>query len=88
MSQQGLADSLTKTGAGSYDRSIVQKMTVARKVTAEEAQAIAAITGHPLPDTSSEDTYYHDYQQLSAEGKAAVQALIRALLPASGSGKP
>lgn len=85
LSQQLLADKLTRDGAGNFDRSIIQKMTVGRKVSAAEAQAISKITGYPLHSTSSDDSFPQGYYQLTDEGKAAVKALVQALLPKRGA---
>lgn len=51
LSQSQLTREMHKAGIIKNDRSIVQKMTVNRKVSAEEAAAISRITGYPLPNT-------------------------------------
>jgi len=50
MSQSKLAEELHKRKViSAADRSVVQKMTVGRKVTAKEMLAISEITGFPTP---------------------------------------
>lgn len=80
LSQQALGYALTRAGVGNFDRSIVQKMTVSRRITMDEAAAIAEITGHPLPDPSGDAEIPREFYQLSEHHKAAVKALIRGLL--------
>lgn len=87
LSQQALGDALTKAGLGNYDRSIIQKMTVARRVAMDEAQEICRITGHPLPETSSDAELPREYYLLNEEHRVAVQTLIRGLLANQQAGK-
>lgn len=56
VSYQSVADELTRRGVGQYDRSKVQKMTVKRGISAEEATAISAITSFPLPLYFNDET--------------------------------
>lgn len=80
LSQQELGDALTRAGIGNYDRSMIQKMTVARRVTMDEAQAIAAVTNHPLPENGLESQLPREYFLLSEDHRKAVNTLIRGLL--------
>lgn len=81
LSQQALSDLLSRTPTvGTYDRSMVQKMTVARKVSMDEARAISQITGHPLPDTENSGEVVAEYQRLSPDSQAAIRILMKELL--------
>lgn len=56
ITQTRLADELTARMGVSYTKFTVRDMTTTRKISAQEASAIMAITGHPLPvDTALRD---------------------------------
>nr|RDS93268.1 hypothetical protein DWF04_22515 [Cereibacter sphaeroides f. sp. denitrificans] len=75
-----LADALTRMGVGTYDRSKVQKMTVKRKVSKAEAEAISTITGFALtPQTEGADLL-RKYQQLRPDQRTAVARLLDVML--------
>lgn len=81
MSQQALADALTNTpGMANYDRSMVQKMTVGRGVSLNEAKAISAITKFPLPSAETSSGIDAQFSRLTPENQAVVTAVIAALL--------
>lgn len=80
MSQQELGDALTRTGIGNYDRSIVQKMTVMRRISMAEAHAISSITSFPLSERDPDGQLPPEYYQLSEAHREAVNTLIRGLL--------
>lgn len=75
-----LADALTRMGVGTYDRSKVQKMTVKRKVSKAEAEAISSITGFALTPHSEDADLLRKYQQLRPEQRAAVARLLDVML--------
>lgn len=73
-----IAAGMTRLLQKNYDKSIVQKMTVFRKVTKPEAEAISALTGYPLtPDGS--DPYALKMAQLPAAKRRLVEQLIDTL---------
>ena len=79
MSFPAAAEKLSRAGLGkNYDKSIVQKMTVARGVTAEEVKALSAITGFPPPPDVADDTSTR-IAALPPEDQALVRALLRSL---------
>lgn len=81
MSQQALSDALTRSKhLGTYDRSMVQKMTVGRRVSLQEAEQISQITGYPLPDTVSEQEFSGMFQRLNPENQQAIQTIMSNLL--------
>ena len=80
MSGPDLAAAMTRAGTGSiYDRSTIQKMTVSRKISKAEAEAMAAITGHPVTPLSDMDEALRKYVALSADKKSIVAKLIEVL---------
>ena len=80
LSYQRLADILTGRGIGTYDRSMVQKMTTRRRVRLDEAQAISEITGYPLPAAQEQISFAAGYSRLDPEQRALVDALMGQLL--------
>lgn len=81
LSQQALSEGLSRaSGLGSYDRSMVQKMTVSRKISMDEARVISQLTGHPLPDTEEGVEVMTDYMKLSSDSQAAIRTLMKELL--------
>lgn len=80
MTQQRLADILTGRGLGTYDRSMVQKMTKRRKVRMDEATAISEATGYPLPAPQDQVSFAQGYAKLTPEQRALVDALMGQLL--------
>ena len=85
LSYQRVGDEMTQRGLGVYDRSKVQKMTVARGVSAEEAAAIAQITGKPLPFASPVDAFADGYAKLSQQDRAVIDAMMQRLLAGQSS---
>lgn len=83
LSYQSIADEMTRSGIGAYDRSKVQKMTVGRGVSAEEAAAIATITGYALPSAYSGDRFETDFERLSESDREIVRAMIHRMLKAT-----
>lgn len=79
LSQTALADALTREGLGSYDRSKVQKMTVSRGVSFEEAQAISRLTGLPLLEDQGSE-FDRGFHKLNDSNRKAVLQLMRSLL--------
>lgn len=85
MSQARLAEELHKRKViSAADRSVVQKMTVSRKVTAKEMLAISEITGFPTPKDELGPNILDEirtrYPNLSPEAvQSALQALERDL---------
>ncbi|MCJ8139374.1 hypothetical protein [Falsirhodobacter halotolerans] len=67
---------LTRAGLGNYDRSKVQKMTVGRKVTLAEAEALAKASGIQAPVTNPVDDYASKIRLLSDSDREMVFALI------------
>lgn len=59
-----------------YDRSIIQKMTVGRGVSADEAAALARITGFPLPASDDMEMRIARYKALPPRDRRAIDALI------------
>lgn len=74
-----LAAELTKRGLGSYDRSTIYKMTVKRKVTKEEAEAIAEITGFPLRPLDEVDDMHRRFATLSEHHRRLIRQMMDAL---------
>jgi hypothetical protein len=73
-----IAAGLTRMLSKNYDKSMVQKMTVFRKVSKAEAEAISALTGYPLtPDAL--DPYAIKMAQLPATKRRLVEQLIDTL---------
>ncbi|WP_299358208.1 hypothetical protein [uncultured Paracoccus sp.] len=81
-SYQAVGDELTRRGLGVYDRSKVQKMTVSRGVSAEEAAALVQITEVPLPFAPPTSAFVDRYQQLSPEDREMIDAMVVRLLAA------
>jgi len=72
-----IADLLNAEGLQTrYDRSKIQKMTTVRRVTVEEAKALARITGYPLDADGEIARIIDDLQSLDRPQLLAVQALI------------
>ena len=82
MTQQRMADILTGRGLGTYDRSMVQKMTTRRAVRMDEATVIAEATGYPLPAPRDQINFAQGYARLSPDQRALVDALMGQLLAA------
>ncbi|UFM64215.1 hypothetical protein LOS78_01710 [Paracoccus sp. MA] len=81
MTQQALADALSRVeGLGTYDRSMVHKMTGSRRVRGEEAVAISQITGHPLPESEDDLEFEQMYRKLSQENRTVIRTIVRNLL--------
>lgn len=80
MSYPKAAEALTMAGLGAYDRSKVQKMTVDRKVTKEEAEALAAATGYPVAAGASTAAFVIKYQELTGEDRELVDQFVDRLL--------
>lgn len=81
LSQRELADRLSAIpGMPTYDRSMVQKMTVGRKVTMDEARAISKISGHPLPAQGAVQELMAKISTLPSTDLEIVNALIDSLL--------
>ena len=77
MTQQALADALTASvGLGSYAKSMVNKMTKARKVSMDEARAISAITGYPLPASADDEDLAAQIRNLDPADQQMVRSLI------------
>lgn len=74
-----LADALTRSGVGTYDRSTIQKMTVGRKVSFEEARAISEATGYPYVSDEDGQGFVADYLSLDPESRATVRDLLQVL---------
>lgn len=74
-----LADALTRSGVGTYDRSTIQKMTVGRKVSFEEARAISEATGYPYVSDEDGQGFVADYLSLDPESQATVRDLLQVL---------
>lgn len=78
-SMQEVADLLNEKDLGAkYDRSKVQKMTVARKVSKMEAEALAEITGYPLSDDDAQQMMF-DFDRLKPGDKSLVRSMISSL---------
>lgn len=91
MSGPELAEALTRAGAGSFDRSKIQKMTVSRKVSKAEAEAISRVTGYPLDPGKKVSEFDGLMMQLSDANKAVVERMVQVLLDEqerSKSGRP
>lgn len=67
---------LTRAGLGNYDRSKVQKMTVGRKVSLAEAEALAAASGLRVPVGDRDEEFISKISRLSERDRAMVFALI------------
>lgn len=85
ISQSQLTRDMHKAGVIKNDRSIVQKMTVNRKVSAEEAAAISRITGYPLPNSgfhfhNDDDELIAIMRRLGQEERAFLLGAARLLL--------
>lgn len=81
MSQADMARELTAAGVGIYDRSKVQKMTRFRGVSADEAAAIARITGY-APALYSDDAaeLMTIHAELSDQFRAHLLQIARSML--------
>lgn len=79
-SQTELAAGLTRSGLGNYDRSMVQKMTVGRRVSMDEARVISQLTGYPMPDPTGGAHLPAGYDKLDPAHQAVVRRLIDELL--------
>lgn len=77
-----VADKLSARLRRSYDRSIIQKMTVARKVSADEAAELSTITGYPLPINGDVEVRIARYLLLSAEDQKIVDGVVDGLFHA------
>ena len=73
-----IAAGMTKLLSRNYDKSMLQKMTVFRKVTKPEAEAISALTGFPLTKGDL-DLYAFKMGQLSESNRCLVEQLIDTL---------
>lgn len=80
MSQKDLSDALTRELRANYDRSIVQKMTVSRRIRVEEMNAISRITNFPVLKEDLEDEFSAVYRKLSKEHQEAVRTMMQGLL--------
>ncbi|WP_313350238.1 hypothetical protein [Paracoccus sp. (in: a-proteobacteria)] len=87
MTQTALAEALSGVeGLGSYDRSIVYKMTVSRRVQIKEAKAISQITKYPLPDSETDsesalDACFREiYLKLLPENRQTALSVVEGLL--------
>lgn len=79
MSMQEISERMNGKNLGAaYDRSKVQKMTVSRKVSKIEAEAIAEITGYPLTDGDAQQMI-DDFRSLAPADKEVVRDLIARL---------
>lgn len=86
-SMTAVADAMNRANLGTkYDRSKVQKMTVGRRVTFEEAQALSQITGYPLTEDDEVKTLVEDYRDLTENDKGIVQVLVRRLRAGKSAG--
>ena len=63
----------------SYDRSKVQKMTVARRVTMEEARVISEITGYPTLEGDETAPFLDKYRKLSEADRTTIRHLVNSL---------
>lgn len=73
-----VAAGLTRLLSKNYDKSMIQKMTVFRKVTKAEAEAISSLTGYPLtPD--GDDPYALKMRDLPSAKRRLVEQLIDTL---------
>lgn len=85
MTQVALADALSRVeGLGSYDRSMIQKMTKDRRVRGDEALAISQITGHPLPEDEADLEFDAMFRKLSPENRTTIRTLVRNLVGSQG----
>lgn len=88
MTQQELADRLTAhPDVSSYDKSMVNKMTKKRKISAVEARAISDITGYPVPPSKESEAIIRELAELSAADREAVLTLIRNLASRPENGR-
>lgn len=72
-----LAEELNKQKLGTtYDKSKVQKMTVKRRVSMDEARAISLITQYPLGDEDEAEQFFDDFQKLENPDKEIVRDLV------------
>lgn len=75
-----LAAELTRVSGRNYDRSMVQKMTVKRKVTKAEAEAIAKVTGYSASPSRAGDDILDKFMRLSEDQQDAVERLVDTML--------
>lgn len=81
ISQAALAKALHERGAISApDRSIVQKMTVNRDVSADEAFAISEITALPTPNEASRPEAYDEILRLLPNAEPSVVDTVLTVL--------
>lgn len=79
-SMSAVADEMNRAGLNTkYDRSKIQKMTVSRRVTYEEAAALSEITGFPMIKNDDVAGLIEGYQGLDDENKAFVRDLVARL---------
>lgn len=92
MSQTALARELHARRVISADRSIVQKMTTTRVLSAEEVFAISEITGHPAPNEAQADLERQEVVRLLAtasdEAMRVALAILRNSQPVAGGKEP
>ena len=74
-----LAAAMTRLLGKNYDKSILQKMTVFRKVTKPEAEAISSLTGYPITPEAG-DPIAAKLLELPAHKRRLVEQLIETLM--------
>lgn len=76
-----VADAMSRALHRSYDRSMIYKMTVKRKVSKAEAEAISEITGYPLTPAPGRDTeeFLEKWAKLKPHQRGLVQSLMNML---------
>jgi hypothetical protein len=79
MSYPRAAAGLAREMKKNFDRSTVQKMTVGRKVSMAEAEALSKITGFPVVPPDAEPFPQAKYQDLLDNQKKVVKDLIDVL---------
>ena len=89
MTQQALADALSsRADVGQYAKSMVNKMTKSRKVTMDEARAISAITGHPLPPSAEDSELADRINDLDPADQTIVRNLVDSLYARKKASSP